>query len=77
MFLLAVLVLTGAHGFLAVPGFVERVLLDDRNFARSLLGERPSDQIVQSLPASILITGGIAAWWKNTFYCVPVVQQAA
>ncbi len=30
------------------------------------------DQIVQSLPASILITGGIAAWWNNTLYFVPV-----
>ncbi len=30
------------------------------------------DQIVQSLPASILITGGISAWWNNTIYFVPV-----
>jgi outer membrane protein assembly factor BamB len=30
------------------------------------------DQIVQSLPASISLTGGIAAWWHNTVYFVPV-----
>jgi outer membrane protein assembly factor BamB len=30
------------------------------------------DQIVESLPASIALTGGIAAWWHNTVYFVPV-----
>jgi outer membrane protein assembly factor BamB len=30
------------------------------------------DQIVESLPASISLTGGIAAWWHNTVYFVPV-----
>ncbi|SRR6266404_1148177 len=72
MFLLAVLVLTGAHGFLAVPGFVERVLLDDRNMARSLLGVATfrSNRAVSA--RFYLDYGGIAACWKNTLYCVPV-----
>jgi outer membrane protein assembly factor BamB len=30
------------------------------------------DQIVQSLPASISLTGGTASWWNNTVYFVPV-----
>ena len=30
------------------------------------------DQIVESLPTSISLTGGIAAWWHNTLYFVPV-----
>jgi hypothetical protein len=30
------------------------------------------DQIVESVPASISLTGGIAAWWHNTLYFVPV-----
>jgi hypothetical protein len=30
------------------------------------------DQIVEALPASISLTGGIAAWWNNNVYFVPV-----
>jgi len=30
------------------------------------------DQIVEALPASISLTGGIAAWWNNNLYFVPV-----
>src|SRR5215831_1849351 len=30
------------------------------------------DQIVQSLPTAVMPTGGIASWWNNTLYFIPV-----
>jgi len=30
------------------------------------------DQIVETLPASISLTGGNATWWNNTLYFIPV-----
>lgn len=33
------------------------------------------DQIVQSIPDAVMITGGIATWWNNTLFFIPVFDN--
>jgi hypothetical protein len=45
-------------------------LLDRDNLGK--FNPNNDDQIVQSLPTAVMPTGGVAAWWNNTIYFIPV-----